>query len=330
MKLSLKSALTLTAAGAAVLSLAACGSTAPAAGDAPASSAEPRTVTVQTNNGEMEVPVEPQRVAVLNNTTFATVKAFGVEPVAVPKPLLPAEGYAEWEEDPEIADAGSHREAQLEAVSAAEPDLIIGGGRFTEYTEDLEKIAPVVDVQPDEASEDGWLGGLRHQTEVLGQIFGEEERAAELVAALDDAQTAAEKATSGETVFLANASGGRIDNGAGRIGRLLEGVNLEDVFAQQDLDGESVHNDSGLAPETVAQADPDWMIVMDRDAAVSAEGEEFTPAESLVEALGGVWGDTTFHAGDQIIYLEPTFYVTEGIEAYTAAYQQIADAFSAE
>ncbi|WP_309080891.1 ABC transporter substrate-binding protein [Zhihengliuella sp.] len=227
----------------------------------------------------MEVPAEPVRVAVLNNTTFATVKALGIEPVAVPKPLLPAEGYAAWEDDAEIADAGSHREAKLEAVSAAEPDLIIGGGRFTEYTEDLEKIAPVVDVQPDEESAGGWLGGLRHQTEVLGQIFGEEERAAELVAALDEAQAAAEEATSGETVFLANASGGRIDNGAGRIGRLLEGVDLEDVFAQQQLDGESVHNDSGLAPETVAQANPDWMIVMDRDAAVSAEGDEFTPAE---------------------------------------------------
>ncbi|GHD02316.1 ABC transporter substrate-binding protein [Zhihengliuella salsuginis] len=326
MKISLKSALTSGAAAAALVTLTACGGSTSAAEGGDEATAE--TITVETNNGPVDIPADVERVAVLNNTTFATLKSFGIDPVAVPKPLLPNEGYEDWESDEAIFDAGSHREADLEAVSEAAPDLIIGGGRFAEYTGELEKIAPVVDVQPDEESEDGWVGGLRHQTEVLGEIFDEEEAAGELVAALDEAQAAAGEATGGETVFLANASGGKIDNGAGRIGRLLEGLDLEDSFASEDLDGESVHNDSGLAPETVAEADPDWMIVMDRDAAVSTADDEFTPAESLIGALDNVWADTTFFSEDQIIYLEKYFYVTEGIEAYTAAYGQIAEAFT--
>ncbi|WP_102157977.1 siderophore ABC transporter substrate-binding protein [Zhihengliuella halotolerans] len=327
MKLSRTSASIGGLAAVALLGLTACGGSTDAAESGAGAPAE--TITVETNNGPVEVPADAERVVALDNTSFATLKALGVEPVAVPKQLLPKTGFEDWRDDEEIADVGTHREPDLEALNAAEPDLIVGGYRFSDYTDDLAKIAPVLDVTPDAETPGAWLDGLRTQTETLGTVFGAEEPAAEIVAEFDAAQTAAEDATDGETVFLANASAGKLDNGAGRIGRLLEGVDLEDVFASEDLDGESVHNDSGLAPETVAEADPDWMIVMDRDAAVSTAEDEFTPAQSLVAALENVWGETTFFAGDQIIYLDANFYVTEGIQAYTEAYEQIAEAFSA-
>lgn len=327
MKLSPTSAAIGGLAAVALLGLTACGGSTDAAeagADAPA-----EMITVETNNGPVEVPADAERVVALDNTSFATLKALGIEPVAVPKQLLPNNGFEDWQDDEAIADVGTHREPDLEALNEAEPDLIVGGYRFSEYTEDLAKIAPVLDVTPEAETPGAWLDGLRTQTETLGEVFGAEEQAADIVAEFDAAQTAAEDATDGESVFLANASGGKLDNGAGRIGRLLEGVDLVDVFASEDLNGESVHNDSGLAPETVAEADPDWMIVMDRDAAVSGPDDEFTPAQSLVAALGNVWGESTFFAEDQIIYLDADFYKTEGIQAYTGAYEQISDAFSA-
>ncbi|MCO1340036.1 ABC transporter substrate-binding protein [Kocuria polaris] len=327
MKLSRTSASLGSVAAVALLGLTACGGSTDAA--EPGTNAPAETITVETNNGPVEIPADAERVAALDNTSFTTLKALGVEPVAVPKQLLPNTGFEDWRDDEEIADVGTHREADLEALNAAEPDVIVGGYRFSEYTDDLAKIAPVLDVTPDSETPGVWLDGLRTQTETLGAVFGAEEQAAAIVADLDAAQSAAEAATDGETVFLANASAGKLDNGAGRIGRLLEGVDLEDVFASEELDGESVHNDSGLAPETVAEADPDWMIVMDRDAAVSSAEDDFTPAQSLVAALENVWGETTFFANDQIIYLDANFYVTEGIQAYTEAYEQIAEAFSA-
>ncbi len=69
-------------------------------------------------------------------------------PVAVPpKTLLPPnEGFDDWRNDESILDVGTHREPKLELVSEAEPDLIIGGSRFVEFTDDLNDIAPVVDV----------------------------------------------------------------------------------------------------------------------------------------------------------------------------------------
>ncbi len=307
------------AAVVAVLALSACGQ---ADGATAADSGE--TVTVETNNGEMTVPLDPERVVVLDSTAMETVRDLGVTPVALPKPLLPAPIHEEWIADEAILDVGNHREPNLEIVSEAEPDLIIGGQRFEEYTEELERIAPVVDLAPVDGE---YIESLRHQTETLGAIFGQEEVAAELVADLDDAVAAAADATAGESVFLAVASGGKIDNGAGRIGRLIEPLSLVDVFTGEELDAESVHQDSGLAPETVAQLDPDWMIVLDRDAATSA-GAEAQPARVLVDAQEA-WRDTTFMTQDQVIVLDAYFYTREGIHAYTEAFTQIAEAFGA-
>ncbi|MCI2239032.1 ABC transporter substrate-binding protein [Paenibacillus sp. TRM 82003] len=313
-----------TAAGlalglAACLGLASCSSDAEADTDTGAAG----TRTVQTNTGAVEIPAEPVRVAALDNTSFATLKAFGITPVAVPKPLLPAEGFAEWASDESIADAGSHREPVLEAISEADPDLIIGGYRFAEQTEELSKIAPTVDVSPSADAEGGFVESLKAQTTTLGEIFGEEERAAELVAALEEAQENAAAETDGESVFLAVASGGHIDNGSERLGSITEPLGLTNVL---EAEGDSIHNDSGLAPETIAQLNPDWMVVLDRDAAIGTEGA--SPAKQLVSEQEA-WKDTTFVSQDQIVYLPPTFYVTEGIQAYTEVYDMITDAFAA-
>jgi iron complex transport system substrate-binding protein len=296
------------------------------AAEAEAETAAATSVAIDTNLGNVEVPVEPLRVAALDNTSFETLKAFGIEPVALPKPLLPKKGFEEWFDDADILDAGSHREPNLEAISEAEPDLIIGGLRFADFQDDLAKIALTIDISPSDTAEEGYVETLKKQTETLGEIFNKQGEAAAIIAELDEATDAAASATDGETVFLANSTAGKIDNGAGRIGRLLEPLDLKDVFASEDLESDSVHADSGLAPETVAQANPDWVIVLDRDAA-TAQGE-YTPAKQVIAAQEA-WADTTFAKNDQVIYLDRFFYVTEGIQAYTDAFKQIAKAFDA-
>ncbi len=307
----------------AALALSACGQSASGT-DTDAGSSNGDTITIEANNGELTVPVNPERVVVLDNTAMETVRDLGVTPVALPKPLLPAPVHEEWLADEDILDVGNHREPNLEIVSEAQPDLIIGGQRFEEYTEELERIAPVVDLAPVDGE---YVESLRHQTETLGAIFEQEDVAAELVADLDEAVAAAVDATDGESVFLAVASGGKIDNGAGRIGRLIEPLSLVDVFTGEELDADSVHQDSGLAPETVAQLDPEWMIVLDRDAATTAAAEA-QPARALIDAQEA-WADTTFITEDQVIVLDAYFYTREGIHAYTEAFRQIAEAFGA-
>ncbi|WP_432562213.1 siderophore ABC transporter substrate-binding protein [Kineococcus sp. SYSU DK003] len=304
----------------AALALSACSD---GTADAAAEETAATTTTVATNLGDVEIPAEPVRVAALDNTSFQTLLDLGITPVALPKTLLPRTGFEQWATDESIADAGSHREPVLEAVSEAEPDLIIGGYRFSDYQEDLEKIAPTIDIAPDSENPENYVESLKEQTTLIGEIFGKEAEAAELVADLEDSVAAAAAQTGGESVFLAVATGGRIDNGSERLGRLMSPLDLTNVLESQ---GDSIHSDSGLAPETIAQLNPDWMFVMDRDAGTGEAGA--TPAEQLVAAQEA-WAATTFVTQDNIVYLPSTFYVTEGIQAYTEVYDEIASAFQA-
>ncbi|MFI8568813.1 ABC transporter substrate-binding protein [Rhodococcus sp. NPDC078407] len=305
--------LIIAAAAASMLVFGACSTdttTAEGSGD---------TITVDTADGAVQVPANPQRVVALDNTSFETLKAFGVEPVALPKPIMPYEGFEEWIDNEQILDIGTHREPNLELVSEAAPDLIIGGYRFQEYTDELGRIAPTIDISP---TDEGYVESLKAQTSALGDIFGKQEQASRIIADLDAASSDAAARTNGETVFLANVSGGKIDNGAQRIGRLLEPLTLEDVFAGEAGD---VHGDSGLAPETVAQANPDWAIVLDRDAAAGEPGA--APAKVVFDAQEA-FANTTFTTENQIVYLDPFFYTRESIQAYTQAFSSISDAFA--
>ncbi|MEV3869777.1 ABC transporter substrate-binding protein [Streptomyces sp. NPDC049906] len=287
------------------------------------------TVTVATAKGDLDVPVKPAKVAALDNTSFATLKAFGVKPVAVPKALLPKEGFEDWQNDSSIKDVGTHREPKFEALNAAEPDVIIGGYRFSDHHDKLAKIATTVDVSPSDEAKDGYVNALKTQTQELGKIFGQEAKAKEIVGALDKAEKDAVAATKGESVFLAVASAGKIDNGASRIGRLSQPLNLKNVLSAEGEDSTSVHNDSGLAPETVAKLNPDWVIMLDRDAAVGTEdGSEAVAAKKIVDGMEA-WDKTTFRKQDQVIYLAPDFYLSEGAQAYTDAFNQVATAFTA-
>ncbi|MDO5626744.1 MAG: ABC transporter substrate-binding protein [Mobilicoccus sp.] len=318
MRCSLVTALTLLLP----LTIAACGTANGDASAAEPASAEPATVTVSTKAGDVEVPRHPQRVVALDSTSFETLQAFGITPVAAPKQLLPKDLNA-WKDDANILDVGTHREPKLEVVAQAQPDLIIGGKRFEKVTADLQKAGTVIDIAPS-TEQEGYVEALKQQTTTLGEIFGQETKAAELNDALDSSIERAAAVSTGQSVFLANHNGGKIDNAAGRIGVLLQPLDMTDVF-DTEANSESIHQDSGLAPETVAQENPDVMIVMDRDAAVSTPGGEApTPASRTVEAQTA-WANTTFVQNNDIIYLRDTFYVTEGIQAYTDAYTQIAE-----
>lgn len=311
-------ALRLTVSAAAAIALLAGCSAAPAADD----TAAVETVSIASNLGQVDVQLQPERVAVLDNTAMETLLAWDVTPVAIPEQLVSPDRFAAWVDDEAIADVGTHREPDFEALAEADPDLIIGGYRFGEYQDDLAAIAPTIDIAGDEEHEGGWVESLRAQTTTLGQIFDREDEASAIVAELDAAVDAATTAAEGRSVFLGIVNGGKLDNGAERLSRMSEPIGMTDVFSG---DAGDIHQDSGLAPETIAQADPEWVIVLDRDAAAGADDAQ--PARQVIEANPALAG-TRFVQDGHIIYLEDDFYRTEGAQAYTRAFDQIAQSMT--
>ncbi|MEV6345657.1 ABC transporter substrate-binding protein [Actinoplanes sp. NPDC051851] len=136
----------LAAALSAALALTACGSDDDTTGDATATTATTHSVTA--DNGTIEVPAAPQRVATIGNTTQPFID-LGGKPVAVTTvrdstlELLPDDQQATYKAATNIGD----QDIDLEKLAGLKPDLIlvqIDDAGFKEIEKQLTSIAPTV------------------------------------------------------------------------------------------------------------------------------------------------------------------------------------------
>ncbi|KUG53303.1 iron ABC transporter substrate-binding protein [Serinicoccus chungangensis] len=327
-------------ATAAALILAACGSdegseeTAAgggSSGDADATGAEEGseqsgTVEVTDVQGTVEVPMPAERVMVTDNRVVRAMDEWGVEIVAAPLDIFP--GDLSYAQDDSVVNLGNHGEPDLEAVVAADPDLVLTGYRFQDYYGDIQDLVPdaaVVDTTTDEAQP--LDEELIRQLELVGQALGHEEDAQAMVEEFQGAIDEAARAYDPEqTVMGLLTSGGDISYVApvtGRsIGPVFEVLGLTPALEQEG--GDSGHGDD-ISVEAIAEADPDWLVVMDRDAAIAAEGDEYSSAEELIEESEALQNVTAVQEG-QIVYLPADFYLTEDMQAYTELFTSMADA----
>lgn len=307
---------------AAALVLAGCAS-GPAA---PAEKADAATtVTVEDNHGAIEVPVAPERVVALDNTTFQTLSDWGIALVAAPKPLM----YDLWPSlsgGDEVLDVGLHREPDIEAVVASDPDLIVGGYRFREIYEQLKDIQPAtIETSPRDGEDH--TAELKRQVAILGKVFGRDDEAAALAADLDaaiaDARTAYDPT---QTVMGLITSGGKIAYaapGEGRgVGTLFPTLGLTPALERAAEDAS--HGDD-ISVEAIAAANPEWLFVLDRDAMFGEDG--YVSAKDLVENSEALKNVPAVQK-NQIVYLDGSFYLDEGIQAYTKLYRSAAEAFA--
>lgn len=316
----------------ATLLLSACSS--PQEADPQPESAEgasAETVTITDNHGEVEVPVDPQTVVALDNTIFDTLLAWDIELAAAPKGVMGA-AWTEYTEDDAVADVGTHREPNLEMIIATQPDVIIGGYRFGDYYEDLKAQNPdavVIEIAPRDGEDT--FAELKRQTEILGKIFDRNAEAKAINTKLDDTIAAAKEAYNGsDTVMAVNTSAGKIGYLAPGVGRALGPIfPTLDLVPALDAEGNDDHKGNDIGVEAIAASAPDWIIALDRDASFAPEDREegSAPAEELIaqsEALVNV----PAVQNDRIVILDPNFYLTEGIQAYTELFTTIQEAFA--
>lgn len=320
-------------AAAALVTLAACGSdagSAPAAGgdDAAEGSAEQQSGTVQVTDfqGTVEVPSPAERIVVTDNRVVRAMDAWGVDVVAAPLDIFP--GDLSYASDEDVINLGNHGEPDMEGFVAADPDLVLNGYRFESHYADITELVPdavMVDTSTD--PEGALEEELARQITLVGEALGHQDGAAELVA---DLEASIERATEAydpeQTVMGLLTSGGDISYVApvtGRsIGPVFETLDLNPALEQAADD--TSHGDD-ISVEAIAEANPDWLLVMDRDAAIAAEGAEFSGAEELISESAALQNVTAVQEGN-IVYLPADFYLTEDIQAYTAFFDSVADA----
>jgi len=293
--------------------------------------AKPATVEITDAHGTVTVPVNPKNVVALDNRTFETLADWKIELAAVPKDVMPAD--SPYVSDESVQNIGNHREPNLEIIAAANPELVIVGQRFADYYEEIKKLVPnavVIDLNVDVSEEaatpgENLVNGLKNSTIALGQIFDKNEEAKQVVADFDKVIENAKSAYNGtDKVMSVIVGGGDIGFAAPHSGRVWGP--MYEIFgwapALEVADSTSDHKGDEVSVEAIAQSNPDWLFVLDRDAAISGE-KDSVPAQDVI-ANAPALQKTTAVSKKHIIYAPADTYTNESIQTYIELFENLA------
>lgn len=294
--------------------------------------AKPATVEITDAHGTVTVPVNPKNVVALDNRTFETLADWKIELAAVPKDVMPAD--SPYVSDESVQNIGNHREPNLEIIAAANPELVIVGQRFADYYEEIKKLVPnaiVIDLNVDVSEEaatpgENLVNGLKNSTIALGQIFDKNEEAKQVVADFDKVIENAKSAYNGkDKVMSVIVGGGDIGFSAPHSGRVWGP--MYEIFgwapALEVADSTSDHKGDEVSVEAIAQSNPDWLFVLDRDAAISGE-KDAVPAQDVI-ANAPALQKTTAVSKKHIIYAPADTYTNESIQTYIELFENLAN-----
>ncbi|MFJ6207425.1 siderophore ABC transporter substrate-binding protein [Lysinibacillus sp. NPDC092081] len=294
--------------------------------------AKPKTVEITDAHGTVTVPVNPKNVVALDNRTFETLADWKIELVAVPKDVMPAD--SPYVKDDSVKNIGNHREPNLEIIAAANPELVIVGQRFAGYYEEIKKLVPnavVIDLNVDVSEEaatpgENLVNGLKNATINLGKIFDKNEEAKQVVADFDKVIEDAKSAYNGkDKVMSVIVGGGDIGFSAPHSGRVWGP--MYEIFgwapALEVADSTSDHKGDEVSVEAIAQSNPDWLFVLDRDAAISGE-KDAVPAQDVI-ANAPALQKTTAVSKKHIVYAPADTYTNESIQTYIELFENLAN-----
>jgi iron complex transport system substrate-binding protein len=314
----LASSLAAFAAGALLLS--GCGGTAAEEQPEAASAvAAPEEITVGHAQGETVVPVDPERVLTFDFASLTTLDALDVDVWGLPKESLP--GTLEKYASDEYENIGTLFEPDYEAVQAAEPDLIIVAGRSAAVYPELSKIAPTIDLSNDAAD---FRNSVVGNAEILGQIFDRENEVEEIVATLDesiaDVQDIAADAGRG-LIVMTNAGEVSAFGPGSRFGFLHDELGVEPAVENVEA---AAHGEV-VSFEFLLETNPDWLFVVDRDAATSEATDNARAVldNDIVEQMSA-------YQNDRIVYVDPVawYIVSGGLTNLQAITDEVEDALT--
>lgn len=275
-------------------------------------------VEIATATGPRTIETPVGTVAVFDIAAVDTLDRLGVTIAGLPSNLyLPQ--LAGLKETATIV--GDIFEPDLEALSMLSPDLIILGGRSSTKVDAAAQVAPTIDMT---LYGGDLLEQARERIATYGKLFGRETEAEAARGELDAAVAAARAAVAGKGKALIVMTNGPKVTAYGadsRFGWLHRSLDLP--AAVEDV--EAATHGEAISFEFIRKADPDWLIVLDRAAAIGSgdQNARVTLDNELV-------AETTAWRKGQVVYLPSgDFYIAAGgARAMLRVYDTIAKAFS--
>ncbi|WEZ82408.1 siderophore ABC transporter substrate-binding protein [Rhizobium sp. 32-5/1] len=273
---------------------------------------------IATATGAVAVEIQPAKIAVFDIAALDTLDSLGIRPAGIPSNLyLPQLDHLK-----ETGTAvGDIFEPNLEALSELAPDLIIVGGRSSTQVEATSQVALTIDMTMDG---DDLLSQAKDRLSAYGVLFARQEEAKAAAAKLDAAVEKARAAVKGRgTALIIMTNGPKISAyGPGsRFGWVHSSLDLP--AAVPDVDA-ATHGEA-VSFEFVRKANPDWLLVLDRAAAIGADDQN---AKTTLD--NELVAETTAWKKGQVIYLPAgDFYIAAGgVQAMSRVFTAIADAYS--
>ncbi|MBP2301048.1 siderophore ABC transporter substrate-binding protein [Azospirillum picis] len=224
-------------------------------------------ILVRHARGETRLTKPVRKVLVFDMAALDTLDSLGVPVAGVPTGQKPAH-LAKYNGAP-YAPIGTLFEPDYEAVNAAEPDLIIVGGRSAPKYAELAAIAPTIDMT---VRTDSFIASAVENAQTLGRIFGKDAevdaKVKHLRASITDLKATAAAAGKG---LLILTTGGKVSAyGPGsRFGLLHTDYGVRPAVETLEV----ANHGQAVSFEFILQANPDWLFVIDRDAAIGREGQ---------------------------------------------------------
>lgn len=284
----MKKMITFMMAAAMTFCMAACGN--PQEENNAGMESKPETITIQALNAnkemsEIEVPYDPERIAILDMPALDIVDALGMGERVVGSAKVTIEYLTEYNPDDSngaIMNFGTVKTADLEKVAACEPDIIFIGGRLSSVYADLEAIAPVVYLAVD--YEKGIVESTKSNAQTIASIFGKEAEVDSMFTDFQPRIDALNTVLNGKDVLLgmynSNALG-LMDTKSqlNMIAKELGANNLGESVGETE---KATHGEEA-SWETIITLNPEYMFILDRSTATGAADEGVLAVREVIE-----------------------------------------------
>ena len=234
---------------------------------------------------ELEVPYDPQRIAILDMPALDIVDALGLGERVVGSADVSIEYLKEYDPDTSggtIRNLGTVKNADLEMIAASEPEIIFIGGRLASIYQDLEAIAPVVYLAVD--YEKGIAESTRQNAETIASIFGREAAVEALFSDFQPRMDALNAVLKGKNVLLGMYNSNALglmdtESQLNLIAKELGANNLSEMVGESE---KATHGEEA-SWETILSLNPEYMFILDRSTATGTAEEGTLGVREVIE-----------------------------------------------
>lgn len=268
-------------------------------------SAELESLTPSGKTVKVQVPDNPKRVAVIDMAVLDMLDYWKLTDriVAMPK-TTPVSFLKHAFDNKNVANVGTLKEVDMEALMSAEPEVIFISGRLAKKYDQLSKIAPTIYMTTDRQA--GSMKSFEKDLANVAKLFDKAESAKAVTAYFEKRAEAIRAKAAGQTALVGLVTSAHVN----LLGEKARASMIGNEFGFKNVAASANANHGNESSfELLVKADPKYFFVLDRDSAIVRPG-----AKLAKDILNNEMVDRMqAKKNNRIVYLTPAaWYLAEG------------------